>query len=141
MNTQSLQPESFMSAAEALPTIRDAVAMCYYVRLKVLNGGPWYQNEQYKIRLELTPDLIGLAIQNNIEAALIGKYGAEQGVINAAEMLNGMLDEKMVYQAQLGLTEFGISLMNEMFKSLAEMAYEALSQGQPITANMDHPIH
>ncbi len=50
------------------------------------NGGSWYQNEQYRICLELTPDLICLAIQNNIEGILIAEYGPEQGAINSADV-------------------------------------------------------
>ena len=122
-----------VSAAEALPTIREAVSACYLVRLRLLNGGPWYQDEQCRIRLELSRDLISLAIQNNIEGALIEKYGAEQGVKNSAEMLSAMLVD--------GLSELGITVMDELFKSLAEMAYESLSQGQPLTAVMNQQVH
>lgn len=136
-----MNTEPYMSAAEALPTIREAVAICYYVRLKVLNGGPWYQNEQYKIRLELTRDSIALAIQNNIEGALIEEYGSDQGTINAAEMLNAMIDQTQQFDRTGGLSELGVTVMEELFKSLAEIAYESLSQGQPLTASMNQLVH
>ena len=136
-----MNAEPHMSAAEALPTIREAVAACYHVRLQVLNDGPWYQNEQYKIRLELTRDSIALAIQNNIEGALIGEYGAEQGTINAAEMLNAMIDQTRQFDQTGGLSELGVTVMDDLFKSLAEMAYESLSQGQPLTAAMNQSVH
>ena len=128
-------------SASELPTFRVAVATCYYARLLFLNNGPWYQNEQYSIRMEVSPDVIACAIQNNIEGALIEEYGAEQGTINAAEMLNAMLDESDEFERTCGLSELGASVMDELFKSLAEMAYESLSQGQPLTAAMNQPIH
>ena len=136
-----MNAEPHMSAAEALPTIREAVAACYHVRLQVLNGGPWYQNEQYRIRMEVTPDVIACAIQNNIEGALIEEYGADQGVINSAEMLSVMIDQTQQFDRTGGLSELGVTVMDELFKSLAEMAYESLSQGQPLTAAMNQPIH
>jgi len=136
-----MSQQPYMSASEALPTIRKAVAACYHIRLKVLNGGPWYQNEQYRIRLELTPDLICLAIQNNIEGALIDKYGADQGVINSAEMLSAMIDQTQQFDRTGGLSDLGVTVMDELFKSLAEMAYESLSQGQPLTTTMNQPVH
>ena len=125
-----------------LSTIREAVAACYLVRLRLLNGGPWYQDEQYSIRMEVTPELIGLAIQNNIEGALIGEYGAEQGVENSAKMLSAMLDGDLArFTETCGLSDLGTTVMDELFKSLAEMAYESLSQGQPLTATMNQSIH
>ena len=136
-----MNTESYMSAAGALPNIREAVAACYLVRLRLLNGGPWYQDEQCKIRIELSRETICLAIQNNIEGALIGQYGAEQGMINSAEMLNAMIDQTQQFDKTGGLSELGVTLMNDLFKALAEMAYESLSQGQPLTAAMDQPIH
>lgn len=134
-------PLPYMSAAEALPTIREAVAACYHIRLQVLNGGSWYQNEQYRIRMEVTPDVIACAIQNNIEGALIAEYGAEQGVIDSAEMLSAMIDQTQQFERTGGLSELGVTVMDELFKSLAEMAYESLSQGQPLTAAMNQPVH
>jgi hypothetical protein len=107
----------------------------------VLNGGPWYQNEQCRIRLELSRETIALAIQNNIEGALIAEYGAEQGKINAAEMLSAMIDQTQQFERTGGLSELGVTVMDELFKSLAEMAYESLSQGQPLTAAMNQPVH
>lgn len=136
-----MNAESYMSASEALPTIRDAVAACYHVRLQVLNGGPWYLNEQYRIKMEVTRELIGFAIQNNIEGALIEEYGAEQGTINAAEMLNAMIDQTQQFEKTGGLSELGVTLMDDLFKSLAEMAHESLAQGQPINPNMNQLIH
>ena len=131
-----------VSAAEALPDISEAVAKCYYVKLKKQNGGAWYQNEQYRIRMEVTPDVIACAIQNNIEGALIAEYGAEQGVKNSAEMLSAMLvDDMSAFTETCGLSELGTTVMDELFKSLAEMAYESLSQGQPLTATMNQSIH
>ena len=132
---------SYSFSASELPAFRVAVATCYYARLQVLNGGPWYQNEQYRIRMEVTPDVIACAIQNNIEGALIGEYGAEQGTINAAEMLNAMIDQTQQFDRTGGLSELGITVMDELYKSLAEMAYESLSQGQPLTASMNQPVH
>ena len=143
-NYTSLQgnDDPHVSAAEALPTIREAVSACYLVRLKLLNGGPWYQDEQCRIRLELSRELISLAIQNNIEGALIGEYGAEQGVENSADMLSAMLDGDFARFAETcGLSELGITVMGELFKSLSEMAYEALSQGKPLTATMNQLVH
>ncbi len=136
-----MNAEPHMSAAEALPTIREAVAACYHVRLQVLNGGSWYQNEQCRIRLELSRELISLAIQNNIESALIEEYGAEQGTINSAELLNAMIDQTQQFDRTRGLSELGVTVMDELFKSLAEMAYETLSQGNPLTAAMNQPVH
>ena len=136
-----MNAEPHMSAAEALPTIREAGAACYPVRLQVLNGGSWYQNEQCRIRLELSRELISLAIQNNIESALIEEYGAEQGTINSAELLNAMIDQTQQFDRTRGLSELGVTVMDELFKSLAEMAYESLSQGQPLTAAMNQPVH
>ena len=124
-----------------LSTIREAVAACYLVRLRLLNGGPWYQDEQYSIRMEVTPELIGLAIQNNIEGALIEEYGSDQGTINAAEMLNAMIDQTQQFEKTGGLSELGVTVMDDLFKSLAGMAYESLSQGQLLTAAMNQPIH
>lgn len=131
----------YMSAAETLPTIREVVAVCYHVRLQVLNGGPWYQNEQYKIRLELTQELICFAIQNNIEGALIEEYGPEQGAINAADMLSAMIDDTKHFDRTGGLSELGVTVMDELFKSLVEMARRLVEQGPPITANMGFPVH
>ena len=136
-----MNTELYARAEQALPTIREALAACYLVRLRLLNDGPWYQNEQYKIRLELTRDSIALAIQNNIEGALIGEYGAEQGTINAAEMLNAMIDQTRQFDQTGGLSELGVTVMDDLFKSLAGMAYESLSQGQLLTAAMNQPIH
>ena len=136
-----MNAEPHMSAAEALPTIREAVAACYHVRLQVLNGGSWYQNEQCRIRLELSRELISLAIQNNIESALIEEYGAEQGTINSAELLNAMINQTQQFDRTRGLSELGVTVMDELFKSLAEMAYETLSQGNPLTAAMNQPVH
>ena len=130
--------ELYARAEQALPTIREALAACYLVRLRLLNGGPWYQNEQYRIRMEVTPDVIACAIQNNIEGALIAEHGADQGVIDSADMLSAMLNNDL---STGGLSELGITVMDELFKSLAEMAYESLSQGQPLTAAMNQPIH
>ena len=134
-------PFSYNFSASELPAFREAVSTCYYARLMLLNDGPWYQNDQYRIRLELTPELIGFAIQNNIEAALVGEYGAEQGTINAAEMLYAMLDESDQFERTCGLSELGFTVMDELFKSLAEMAYESLSQGLPLTTTMNQPVH
>ena len=136
-----MNAEPHMSAAEALPTIREAVAACYLVRLRLLNGGPWYQDEQCKIRIELSRETICLAIQNNIEGALIGQYGAEQGMINSAEMLNAMIDQTQQFDKTGGLSELGVTLMNDLFKALAEMAYESFSHGQPLTAAMNQSVH
>ena len=136
-----MNAEPHMSAAEALPTIREAVAACYHVRLQVLNGGSWYQNEQCRIRLELSRELISLAIQNNIESALIEEYGAEQGTINSAELLNAMIDQTQQFDRTGGLSELGVTVMDELFKSLAEIAYETLAQGKPLTAAMNQLVH
>ncbi|WP_316677145.1 hypothetical protein [uncultured Tolumonas sp.] len=131
--------ESYMSAEQALPTIREAVADCYHVRLQVLNGGPWYQNEQYRIRMEVSPDVIACAIQNNIEGALIAENGAEQGVIDSAEMLSAMLSEDI---STGGLSDLGVTVMDELFKSLAEMARDMAQQGDsPFTKIMNQLIH
>ena len=91
--------------------------------------------------MEVTRELIGFAIQNNIEGALIEEYGAEQGTINAAEMLNAMIDQTQQFEKTGGLSELGVTLMDDLFKSLAEMAHESLAQGQPLTAAMNQPIH
>ncbi len=136
-----MNTEPNMSAAEVLPTIREAVAACYHVRLQVLNGGPWYQNEQYSIRMEVSRESICFAIQNNIEGALIEEYGSDQGTINAAEMLNAMIDQTQQFDRTGGLSELGVTVMDELFKSLAEMAYESLSRGQPLTAAMNQSVH
>lgn len=136
-----MNTEPYMNAAEALPTIREAVSACYLVRLKLLNGGPWYQNEQYSIRMEVSSESICFAIQNNIEGALIEEYGAEQGTINSAELLNAMIDQTQQFDRTRGLSELGVTVMDELFKSLAEMAYETLSQGKPLTAAMNQPVH
>ena len=136
-----MNTELYARAEQALPTIREAVAACYLVRIRLLNGGSCYQDEQCKIRIELSRETICLAIQNNIEGALIGKYGAEQGTINSAEMLNAMIDQTQQFEKTGGLSELGVTLMNDLFKSLADMAYESLSQGQPLTAAMNQPIH
>ena len=88
--------------------------------------------------MEVTPDVIACAIQNNIEGALIAEHGADQGVIDSADMLSAMLNNDL---STGGLSELGITVMDELFKSLAEMAYESLSQGQPLTAAMNQPIH
>ncbi len=134
--------DDYMSAERALPTIREAVAACYHLRLNMLNGGPWYQNEQYSIRMEVSPGAIACAIQNNIEGALIAEYGPEQGAINSADMLSAMLiDDMSAFTETRGLSELGVSVMDELFKSLAEMAHESLSQGKPITAAMNQSIH
>lgn len=132
----------YMRVAETLPTIREAVAACYHVRLQVLNGGPWYQNEQYKIRLELTPELICFAIQNNIEGVLIEEYGPEQGAINSADMLSAMIDDTKQFERTGGLSELGVTVMDELFKSLAEMARGLVEQGySPLTALINQRIH
>lgn len=136
-----MSQQPYMSASEALPTIREAVSACYLVRLKLLNGGPWYQNEQCRIRLELSRELISLAIQNNIESALIEEYGAEQGTINSAELLNAMIDQTQQFDRTGGLSELGVTVMDELFKSLAEIAYETLAQGKPLTAAMNQLVH
>lgn len=131
--------DSFMSAEQALPTIREAVAACYHVRLQVLNGGPWYQNEQYRVRMEVTPDVIACAIQNNIEGALIAEHGTAQGVIDSAEMLSAMLSEDL---STGGLSDLGVTVMDELFKSLAEMARDMAQQGgSPLTKIMNQLIH
>lgn len=90
--------------------------------------------------MDVSPDVIACAIQNNIEGALIGEYGAEQGTINAAEMLYAMIDETQQFDRTGGLSGC-VTVMDDLFKSLAEMAYESLSQGQPLTAAMNQPIH
>ncbi len=131
----SIHPFPYMSAAEALPTIREAVAACYHVRLQVLNGGSWYQNEQYRIRMEVTPDVIACAIQNNIEGALIAEHGADQGVIDSADMLSAMLNNDL---STGGLSELGITVMDELFKSLAEMAYDSLLRLMACLVTMPH---
>ena len=136
-----MKTESYMRAAGALPNIREAVAACYHVRLQVLNGGTWYQNEQYSIRMEVSRESICFAIQNNIEGALIEEYGSNQGTINAAEMLNAMIDQTRQFDQTGGLSELGVTVMDDLFKSLAEMDYDSLSQGQPLTAAMNQPIH
>ncbi len=105
------------------------------------NGGSWYQNEQYRICLELTPDLICLAIQNNIEGILIAEYGPEQGAINSADMLSAMIDQTQQFERSGGLSGLGVIVMDEMFKSLAGMTYGALSQGTPIATNQGFPVH
>lgn len=134
--------ESYMSAAEALPTIRETVAACYHIRLKMMNGGSWYQNEKYKIRLELTRELIEIAIQANIEAALIGECGADQGVINAAEMLSAMTDQTQQFDRTGGLSELGVTVMDEVFMSLSEMARNMVEQGNsPLTPFVNQCIH
>ncbi len=72
---------------------------------------------------------------------MIGQYGAEQGTINSAEMLNAMIDQTQQFDKTGGLSELGVTLMNDLFKALAEMAYESLSQGQPLTAAMNQSVH
>ena len=98
-------------------------------------------DEQFSIRMKVTPDVIACAIQNNIEGALIEQYGAEHGVINSAEMLLAMSYQTQQFDRTDGLSELGVTVMDELFKSLAEMAYESLSQGQPLTASMNQPVH
>lgn len=132
---------SYSFLASKLPAFRAAVSTCYYARLLLLNDGPQYQNEQYSIRMEVSPDVIACAIQNNIEGALIAEYGAEQGTVNAAEMLYAMLNGSDQFERTTGLSELGVTVMDELFKSLAEMAHESISQGQPLTASMNQPIH
>lgn len=146
MKTPDLQqidnPFSYNFSASELPVFREAVSTCYYARLMLLNDGPWYQNDQYRIRLELTPELIGCAIQNNIEAALVGEYGAEQGSINAAEMLYAMLDESDRFERTCGLSELGVTVMDEMFKSLSEIARDMVELGNSSLAPlMNQRIH
>ncbi|NCB59155.1 MAG: hypothetical protein EOM46_17070 [Gammaproteobacteria bacterium] len=134
--------EPYMSAEQVLPTIREAVAACYHIRLQVLNGGPWYQNEQYRIRMEVSPDVIACAIQNNIEGALITEYGAEQGTINATEMLSAMIDETQQFERTGGLSELGVTVMDELFKSLSEIARGMIEQGNsPLMPFINQCIH
>lgn len=137
-----MNTELYKLVAEALPTTREAVAACYHIRLQVLNGGPWYQNEQYRIKMEVSPDVIACAIQNNIESALIEQYGAEQGTINAAEMLYAMLAESDEFERTCGLSVLGVTVMDELFKSLAEMARGMVEDGDsPLTTLVNQLIH
>lgn len=130
---QALIPTSchshYQDASNALPEFRRAVAVSYALWLTNLNGGRWYQDDQSRVRLELTPELIGLAISNNIEEGLIEKYGLEQGTINSAEMLWAMLDTGR-NETGCGLSGFGVSVMDELFKSLSEMARDMVDKGE-----------
>ncbi len=53
------------------------------------------------------------------------------------------MDVQMVFAmvSASGLSALNITVINELFSSLAEMARESLSQGKPITATINQPIH
>jgi len=76
--------------------------------------------------------------ENNHKTALIAEYGPGLGAINSTDMLSAMIDDTKKFERTGNL---GVTVVDELCKSLAEMAYEALSQGQSITANMSFPVH
>jgi len=131
----------YQFSVKALATFWVVVVASYHIRLQVLNSGQCYQNEQYRIRRELEPGLIRLAIQDNIEGELIAEYDSEQSSINSAEMLSAMIGETKLLVRPGGLSVLGETVMDEMFNSLAGMAYAARPRGQSITANISFPVH
>ena len=108
---------------------------CYFSFLTLFL---YYLHLKNNISIKTSPPF---AIQNNIEGALIEEYGSDQGTINAAEMLNAMIDQTQQFDRTGGLSELGVTVMDELFKSLAEIAYETLSQGKPLTAAMNQSDH
>lgn len=61
--------------------------------------------------------------------------------MNKHESICQKIDQAQQFDRTGGLSELGVTVMDELFKSLAEMAYESISQGQPLTAAMNQPVH
>lgn len=129
-----MSKHTFPPMAHRLPGLRLTVAACYYAHLLNQNDGAWYQDDKHRVHMEVSPDVIAIAIQNSIEGALLETYGRDEGEQNAAVMLTAMI-------CSGGLSDFGITVMDELFSSLSGMAYESLSQGQPLTASMNQSVH
>ena len=129
-----MSKHTFPPMAHRLPELRLTVAACYYAHLLNQNDSAWYQDDKHRVRMEVSPDVIAIAIQNNIEGALLKTYGQDEGEQNAAVMLTAMI-------CSGGLSDFGITVMDELFSSLAGIASESLSQGRPISATMNQPVH
>lgn len=121
-----------------LQGLRTVVAARYDRYLIQQNGGAWYQSGPDNLRLAVTPDAIALTIRNNIEGALIGEYGTEQGTANALELLSAMLNDDLSVG---GLSSLGLSLMNDLFSALAAMVHDADPLGVTWSTAMNQPIH
>lgn len=87
-------------------------------------------------RISLLSTLVVSSLPNSPSENLIKK--TSDMISNAGSELLDWFDELTIHT---NFVRNGITVMDEMFKSLSEMACEELSQGELITANMGFPVH
>ncbi|MCC8367589.1 hypothetical protein J8V57_15155 [Xenorhabdus sp. PB61.4] len=109
-----------------LLALRWIVATLYIMETTAKNEMPYYRN--HGVMLELVMDSERLAMANNIEGAILEKFGKVQGTENAILMYNDMLDENGL----LKLSPMGIEVMDNMHEAFTlEVANGALDKAEP----------
>lgn len=102
------------SYPDRMQVYRWIVAFVFIEHQASLDGEPiyTYTNGKDTVKMPLYPEAERLAIANNIEGALIGRFGAEQGMKNATLFYSGMLIADK--DKPVRLSNFGLSTMKEL---------------------------
>ena len=116
-----------LSYPDRMRVYRWVVAFAFMEYQASLTGGKTvytYTDGKVIVKIPLYPEAERLAIVNNIEGALIGKFGAKQGAKNTTLFYSKMLTVEK--DSPVKLSDYGIEVMNELHDS---MLSEFLSNG------------
>ncbi len=99
--------------AKMIPECRHKIADAYLALCLQRNGTPSFIHQHN--HLELSVELVGLAISNHIEGALLESRGPLAGLDACLTMLGAMLAPD-----GHSLAPMGVTVMDELFRSLVE---------------------
>ncbi|MEX0447822.1 hypothetical protein [Xenorhabdus sp. SGI246] len=109
-----------------LLAFRWLVATLYIMETTAKNKMPYYRN--HSVSLPLLMDCERFAMANNIEGALLERFGKVQGTENAILMYSGMLDDN----GPLKLSPMGIEVMDNLHEAFTlDVANGALNNATP----------
>lgn len=93
------------------------VAHCWITEQAERNGSPVFDADNLPIAFPLYKTTTRLALANNVEGALVERFGYEQGLANALCFYQRMLDAE---QGALALSAFGRDVLTAMHRSFIE---------------------
>ncbi|WP_047685733.1 MULTISPECIES: hypothetical protein [Xenorhabdus] len=109
-----------------LLAFRWLVATLYIMETTDKNKMPYYRN--HGVTLPLLMDCERFAMANNIEGAMIERFGKQQGTENAVLMYSGMLDDSGI----LKLSPMGVEVMDDMHEAFTlDVVNGALDKAAP----------
>ncbi|WP_054479990.1 hypothetical protein [Photorhabdus heterorhabditis] len=109
-----------------LLAFRWLVATLYIMETTAKNKMPYYRN--HGVVLPLLMDCERFAMANNIEGAMLERFGKVQGTENAILMYSGMLDDNGL----LKLSPMGVEVMDNLHEAFTlDVANGALDDATP----------